>query len=102
MLNKGFNRARAYGMYCVYTEEISHASAKQRGRNSLSSIKYFALSTSSLFINSYICETRQPVLMAQSIPSVPIPPAICHLVGPGGREFVRKPLPGGWGICQFF
>ena len=30
---------------------------------------------------------------------MPIPPGylsgICHLVGPGGGEFVRKPLPGG-------
>ena len=50
------------------------------------------------------------VVMAQSIPSVPIPPppppgnllGICHLVGPGGREFVRKPLPRACGICQFF
>ena len=25
-----------------------------------------------------------------------------HLVGSGRGEFVRKPLPGGWGICQFF
>ena len=35
---------------------------------------------------------------AQSIPSVPIPPpppGICHLVGPSGRGFVRKPLPEG-------
>ena len=39
-------------------------------------------------------------LMAQSIPSVPIPhppghmPGICHLVSPGGGEFIRKSLPG--------
>ena len=24
--------------------------------------------------------------MAQSVPSVPIPPGICHLVGPGGGD----------------
>ena len=40
------------------------------------------------------------IIMAQSIPiSVPIPPGhlseICHLVGPGSGEFVRKPLLGG-------
>ena len=39
------------------------------------------------------------VIMAQSIPSMPIPPGhlsgICHLVGPGSGEFVRKPLLGG-------
>ena len=34
--------------------------------------------------------------MAQSIPNVNTPhPCICHLVGPGGEEFVIKPLPGG-------
>ena len=25
----------------------------------------------------------------------PVPPGICHLVGPGGGEFIRKPLPRG-------
>ena len=39
------------------------------------------------------------IIMAQSIPSVPIPDGhlsgICHLVGPGSGEFVRKPLLGG-------
>ena len=30
-----------------------------------------------------------------AIPGVPVPPGICHLVGPGGGEFVRKPLPRG-------
>ena len=45
-------------------------------------------------------------IMAQSIPSVPMPnpsplpptqlSGICHLVGPGGGEFVRKPLFGGF------
>ena len=40
------------------------------------------------------------IIMAQSIPiSVCIPPGhlsgICHLVGPGSGEFVRKPLLGG-------
>lgn len=39
------------------------------------------------------------VIMAQSIPSLPIPPGdlsgICHLVSPGSWEFVRKPLLGG-------
>ena len=33
--------------------------------------------------------------MAQSIPSVPMPPlVICRLVRPFGEEFVRKPLSG--------
>ena len=27
-----------------------------------------------------------------AIPDVPVPPGICHLVGPGGGEFIRKPL----------
>ena len=46
-----------------------------------------------LYLN--FCLARE--FMAQSIPSVPIPPppGICHLVGPGDGEFVRKPLPGG-------
>ena len=39
------------------------------------------------------------MIMAYSIPSVPIPPGhlsgICHLLGPGSGEFVRKPLLGG-------
>ena len=36
------------------------------------------------------------IMMTRSIPSVltpPPPPGICHLFGPGGGEFVRKPLP---------
>ena len=43
----------------------------------------------------------EQVVIAQSIPSVPIPTLlsdICRvfvIVGPGGGEFVRKPLPGG-------
>ena len=39
------------------------------------------------------------IILAQSIPSVPIPPGdlsgICHLVGPGSGEIIRKPLLGG-------
>ena len=49
------------------------------------------------------------VFMAQSIPSVPIPTpswaifsGLCHLVGPGGVEFVRKPLPGDGAFVIFF
>ena len=38
-------------------------------------------------------------IIAQAIPRVLIPPGhlsgFFHLVGPGGGEFVRKPLPGG-------
>ena len=34
------------------------------------------------------------MLITQSIPGMPSPPGIYHLVGPGGEEFVRKPLPG--------
>ena len=41
-------------------------------------------------------------------PQPPSPPhpghlsSIGHLVGSSGEEFVRKPLPAGWSICQFF
>ena len=44
------------------------------------------------------------IILAQSIPSVPIPPGdlsgICHLVGPGSGEFVRKPLLGGGALVN--
>ena len=41
-------------------------------------------------------------------PSPPLPPVvrhlsgICHILGPGGGEFVRKPLPVGGGYVNSF
>ena len=52
----------------------------------------------SLFIVDYNSAPASIVIlivMAQLIPSVPIPPRICHLVSPGSGEFVRKLLPKG-------
>ena len=49
--------------------------------------------------SNQVKHSRHLVIMAQSIPSLPIPPGdlsgICHLVSPGSGEIVRKPLLGG-------
>ena len=40
------------------------------------------------------------LLWLSQFQACPFPPGICHPVGPGGGEFVRKPLPGSGALAN--